>query len=79
MAGLGVDERREQGWCAMKIVVDWDKCEGHGMCEAMAPGYFELDDDDSLTVLDDAPPESARSHVSAAAQSCPALALSIEG
>ena len=33
----------------MRIQVDRDKCEGLGMCEAMAHEYFELDDDDTMT------------------------------
>lgn len=64
---------------SMRIVVDRDKCDGHGMCQAMAPDYFELDDDDVLTVLDAEPPESERGTVHAAVQACPALALSLVG
>jgi ferredoxin len=59
----------------MRIVVDRDLCDGHGMCEAMAHEYFELDDDDVMHVLNETPPESERSTVTAAVQSCPALAL----
>jgi ferredoxin len=62
----------------MRIVVDRDLCDGHGMCEAMAHEYFELDDDDVMTVLDEAPPDSERSVVHAAVQACPALALSLQ-
>jgi ferredoxin len=62
----------------MRIVVDRDLCDGHGMCEAMAHEYFELDDDDQLAVLVDSPPESDRAKVHAAVQSCPALALSLQ-
>ena len=62
----------------MRIVVDRDLCDGHGMCEAMAHGDFELDDDDQLAVLVDSPPESDRAKVHAAVQSCPALALSLQ-
>ena len=62
----------------MRIVVDRDLCDGHGMCEAMAHEFFELDDDDVLTVLDATPPESERSKVHAAVQACPALALSLQ-
>lgn len=61
----------------MKIVVDYDVCEGHGMCQAMAHEYFELDDDDMLTVLDEYPPESDRAKVKAAIDSCPVQALSL--
>jgi ferredoxin len=63
----------------VRIVVDRDLCDGHGMCEAMAHEYFELDDDDQKTVLDEHPPESERAKVNAAVQSCPALALTLEG
>jgi ferredoxin len=63
----------------MKISVDRDKCEGLGMCEAMAHEYFELDDDDTMAVLDESPPESDRSKVHAAVEACPVLALSLAG
>ncbi len=62
----------------MKIVVDRDLCDGHGMCEAMAHEYFELDDDEILTVLDPSPPEQDRAKVHAAIQACPALALTLQ-
>jgi len=62
----------------VRIVVDRELCDGHGMCEAMAHEYFALDDDDVLTVLDESPPESDRATVHAAVQSCPALALSLQ-
>jgi ferredoxin len=61
----------------MRIVVDRDRCEGLGMCEAMAHEYFELDDDDTMTVINDAPPELDRDKVHAAVQACPVLALSL--
>ncbi|QYJ03204.1 ferredoxin [Nocardioides panacisoli] len=62
----------------MKIVVDYDKCEGLGMCESMADDYFEVDDDtDQVVVHDDSPEESDRGHVYAAVQACPVLALEL--
>ena len=63
----------------MKIVVDRDKCEGLGMCESMAHEYFEVDDDDVMQILEEHPAESDRDKVHAAVQSCPVLALSLEG
>ena len=62
----------------MKIVVDRDLCDGHGMCEAMAHEFFELDDDDVLTILNENPDESDRDKVHAAVQACPALALTLQ-
>jgi len=62
----------------MRIVVDRALCDGHGMCEAMAHEFFELDDDDVMQLLDESPPESERAKVHAAVQACPALALSLQ-
>jgi len=62
----------------MRIEADLEKCEGLGMCEAMANDYFEVDEDtDQVVVLDGSPPESDRAHVYAAVQACPVLALSL--
>ena len=63
----------------MRIAVDRDTCEGLGMCEAMAHEYFEVDDDEIMSVLEEAPPEVDRDKVHAAVQSCPVMALSLEG
>jgi ferredoxin len=61
----------------VRIAVDRDKCEGLGMCEAMAHEFFEVDDDDTMRVLVESPPESDRSKVHAAVEACPVLALSL--
>ena len=63
----------------MRITVDRDKCEGLGMCEAMAHEFFEVDDDDTMTVLDESPAEGDRDNVHAAVEACPVLALSLVG
>ena len=67
----------------MRIVADLGKCEGLGMCEAMASDYFEVredaDGEESVHVLEENPPESDRAHVHAATQACPVLALTLEG
>jgi ferredoxin len=62
----------------MRIVVDRALCDGHGMCEAMAHEFFELDDDDVMHLLDETPPEAERAKVNAAVQACPALALTLQ-
>ena len=61
----------------MRIQVDRDLCEGLGMCEAMAHEFFEVDDDDTMTVLDESPPERERSKVHAAVEACPVMALTL--
>lgn len=59
--------------------MDRDRCEGLGMCEAMAHEFFALDDDDVMTVLDESPAEADRTKVHAAVEACPVLALRLVG
>ena len=61
----------------MKIVVDYVKCTGLGMCEAEAPDLFEVQDDGSLTVLNDCPSADQLAAAQAAVDSCPTEALSL--
>ncbi len=63
----------------LRIEVDRGKCEGLGMCEAMANDFFELDDDEVMHVLNETPAETERGHVHAAVQACPVLALTLVG
>lgn len=32
----------------MRIIADYDRCEGHGLCVAQAPEVFDLDDEGDL-------------------------------
>ena len=62
----------------MRIEVDRDLCQGHGVCESEAPDVFELAKRAStVTVLDETPPESLRAQVEAAVKYCPTSALKI--
>ncbi|WP_326943125.1 MULTISPECIES: ferredoxin [unclassified Amycolatopsis] len=61
----------------MRIEADRGKCDGIGMCEAMAPGFFEVGDDGTVVVLDERPGEDHREDVAAAVGSCPVLALKL--
>jgi ferredoxin len=60
-----------------RLSVDRAKCEGHGMCEQVAPGLIRLNDDaEPLFDLDDI--ESAhRPLAEAAVQACPVAALTV--
>ncbi|WP_026917317.1 ferredoxin [Gordonia shandongensis] len=60
----------------MRIEVDLDLCQGHGMCELEAPDVFEAGRD-SVTVLESEPDESRRADVEAAVRYCPTRALTI--
>ncbi|MBE1574615.1 ferredoxin [Amycolatopsis roodepoortensis] len=61
----------------MRIEADRAKCDGLGMCEAMAPDFFEVGDDGTVVVLDERPGEEHRQDLSAAVDSCPVLALKL--
>jgi ferredoxin len=61
----------------MRIVVDRDLCQGHGVCEIEAPGVFSVSKDGVLTVLQETPPDCERRAVEAAVKYCPTHALTI--
>ena len=60
-----------------RLSVDRARCEGHGMCEQVAPGLIHLDDNaEPVFDLDDM--EAAlRPLAELAVQSCPVAALNI--
>lgn len=62
----------------MRVVVDWDLCEGHGQCEYAAPDVFTITDSGALELLDETPDESRRKAVEQAVRRCPVRALSVE-
>ena len=62
----------------MKIRVDMDLCQGHGVCVAEAPAVFALDADKRVVVLDLQPDESQRAAVGKAVKYCPTRALRLE-
>lgn len=61
----------------MKIHVDRNRCTGIGMCEAVSPDWFEVDDDGVLQLIngDEFPPEAER-EIDEAIRACPTQALS---
>lgn len=59
----------------MRVVVDQERCEGHGKCANAAPTVFELGDDDLSHVLIDDVPESLREQVERAIRLCPRQAI----
>jgi ferredoxin len=61
----------------MRIVVDDDLCQGHGVCESEAPDLFEVSRDRKVRVIDDAPSEDRRTAVDAAVRYCPTRALRV--
>ena len=61
----------------MKIVIDRDLCQGHAACMGDAPEVFDVDDDGTLALLQEFPPESLRKEVQLAAKYCPTGAISV--
>jgi len=62
----------------MKVCVDYGKCTGLGICESLAPDYFEVNDAGDLVLLkEDVSPEDLQA-VQEAVDGCPTEALSIE-
>lgn len=62
----------------MRVVVDRDRCQGHGVCESEAPEVFSVSKKGVLTVVAGTPPESSRGPVEQAVRFCPTGALTIE-
>jgi ferredoxin len=62
----------------MKIVIDWQLCQGHANCAGDAPEVFHVDEDGKLKVLMPEPPEELREQVEMAAKYCPTGAIRIE-
>ncbi|HEX3594043.1 MAG TPA: ferredoxin [Polyangiaceae bacterium] len=63
---------------ALRIIVDRQLCQGHGVCMSEAPEVFEVGRDGKLIVLNERPPETLREELEAAVKYCPTGALSLE-
>jgi ferredoxin len=62
----------------MKIVIDWDLCQGHANCAGDAPEVFAVDDAGKLQVLIEEPPAELRPKVELAVRYCPTGAIRIQ-
>ena len=63
----------------MRIVLDESRCSSLGMCESVAPDFFEVGDDGALAVLRDEADEDQRALLEEAVAACPTAALRLEG
>lgn len=65
----------------MKVLLDLDLCQGHGVCVAEAPEIFRLDDAGAgygrVALLLPEPPESLRASLELAARYCPNRVITI--
>ncbi len=60
---------------AAKIVVDRTRCTGLGICESLAPEFFEVDEDGTLVLLEENVSDGAMRSVEEAVAGCPTEAL----
>ena len=62
---------------SVRIEVDLDLCQGHGVCEAEAPEVFEVGKDYKVNVLNESPSEDQLEAVRLAVKYCPTHALKL--
>lgn len=63
----------------MRVVLDGERCVGHGRCYALAPQVFDADDDGHCVVLiAGGIPEDLEDLARRGVANCPEQALSIE-
>ena len=61
----------------MRIAVDYDLCQGHGVCESEAPAVFTVPKTGRVTLRHETPPDDERERVETAVRYCPTHALTI--
>jgi ferredoxin len=62
----------------MKIIIDWDLCQGHGNCTGEAPEVFRLNDEGNLELLMEEAPLSLAKELDLAVRYCPTSAIRVE-
>ena len=64
----------------MRVMIDAERCQGHGRCFTIAPDLFDSDELGSGVVIGDgAVAEGAEHRAQLAVANCPEGAVSIEG
>lgn len=63
----------------MKIILDNDRCQGHGRCYSIAPELFTYDDNgQAVVVVTDDLADDQVAQAQLAANNCPEYAISVE-
>jgi ferredoxin len=63
----------------VKIVLDADRCTGHGRCYSLAPELFDSDDDGHSVVIASEVPAGLEAQARLAVDNCPETCISLEG
>lgn len=61
----------------MKVIIDYDRCSGHGRCFDLSPDVFVDDENGYGQVRQDTVPPDLEDTARRAARSCPEQAISI--
>lgn len=61
----------------MQVTVDFDRCEGHGLCTISAPEVFSFDNRGFLQVVE-RPGEEHRAAIEESVRTCPAIAIQLD-
>jgi ferredoxin len=61
-----------------RVMVDHDRCEGHGLCEQAAPQELWMDDEGTPHPRHDQVPADLMPAAQAAVRACPVAALTLE-
>lgn len=62
----------------MRVSVDLNVCQGHGVCHMSAPDVFELDEEDGHAIVQKDPvPAELEDQAQLAADSCPERAITV--
>jgi ferredoxin len=63
----------------MRIVLDTEKCQGHGRCWGLAPALFDSDDNGNAVLRGDGTvPEGQEEAARLAEENCPEYAITVE-
>lgn len=62
----------------MRVVVDFDLCQSHGLCTEAAPEVFELTDEGFLEIKKEQPEEALRAKLERAVRECPTGAITLQ-
>lgn len=63
----------------VKIVLDADRCTGHGRCYSLAPELFDSDDQGHSVVIASEVPAGLEAQARLAVENCPENCISLEG
>jgi ferredoxin len=61
----------------MKIIIDRDRCTGHGRCYTLAPDLFEPDDDGYGVAIHDIVPAGREAQAIIGVGNCPEDAITV--